>query len=258
MRRQKRDPIGLRPAAGGVDLVRARTRRRQRNPAMTQKDDNMLILWTPRPWKSAGTWFVYTTLPYGIVLTKDNIITDHACRKARCPAHSATKFCQALFHQKRKAHDARSFCIATRRCFCSICVRCGQGIQLSRRTSWALVHEKQRATFRCWVWKKEPGGIFYFAQRAMSWCWKKTSPHGFCAGFPDDTGLCWKMIIETSRPLRCQYLSGHFVRAPWMPFASVISTNLNIVMKMLASVTIIILTVPALCLRYGHQCPCAV
>ena len=69
----------------------------------------------------------------------------------------------------------------------------------------------------------------------------------FVRDFPDDTELLEDVIIENKQAIEMSNIYRDILSGTMDAFASVISNNLNIVMKMLASVTII-LTVPSLSL----------
>ena len=83
-----------------VDLVRAALDEEERS-RIDSEDENMLILVdTPTVEVQPGRGFVYTTLPYGIVLTKDNIIT--VCLKESALSRAFSDGLAKRFSTKKK------------------------------------------------------------------------------------------------------------------------------------------------------------
>ena len=104
--------------------------------------------------------------------------------------------------------------------------------------------------------EKEPCVFFHFfeGQRA---CAGKVDAYPVCKGVPEDEELLEDVIIENKQAIEMSNIYRDILSGTMDAFASVISNNLNIVMKVLASVTII-LTIPSIVFwAVGRKmCPC--
>lgn len=79
----------------------------------------------------------------------------------------------------------------------------------------------------------------------MKLCFEKLLRMDFVKDYPDDTELLEDVIIENKQAIEMSNIYRDILSGTMDAFASVISNNLNIVMKLLAALTII-LTVPTI------------
>lgn len=87
------------------DLVRAALDEEERS-RIDFEDGHMLVLVdTPTVEAQQGRGFVYSTLPFGIILTEENIITV-CLKESALGAGLQRKPGEEFFHQKEKPHDA--------------------------------------------------------------------------------------------------------------------------------------------------------
>ena len=210
-----------------VNLVRAALDEEERS-RIDSEDDNMLILVdTPTVEVQPGRGFVYTTLPYGIVLTKDNIIT--VCLKESALSRAFSDGSAKRFSTKKKKRMT---------------------LQLLYRNATLFlfylreVDMKNKELIQMLGLEKS---LVYFSTslKGNELVLEKLLRMDFVRDFPDDTELLEDVIIENKQAIEMSNIYRDILSGTMDAFASVISNNLNIVMKMLASVTII-LTVPSI------------
>lgn len=223
-----------------VDLVRAALDEEERS-RIDFEDENMLILVdTPTVEVQPGRGFVYTTLPYGIVLTKDNIIT--VCLKESALSRAFSDGLAKRFSTKKKNRMTLQLLYRNATLFLFYLREVDKA---SNRVENELhLSMKNKELIQMLGLEKS---LVYFSTslKGNELVLEKLLRMDFVKDYPDDTELLEDVIIENKQAIEMSNIYRDILSGTMDAFASVISNNLNIVMKMLASVTII-LTVPSI------------
>ena len=222
------------------DLVRAALDEEERS-RIDFEDGHMLVLVdTPTVEAQQGRGFVYSTLPLGIIMVDDviitvstresTIITDFTEERIRgFWTFKRTRFILQLLHRNAsrflaylKQIDKASMFVQTR-------------LEASMRNQELLQMMKLEKS------------LVYFSTslKGNEIVLEKLLRMDFVKDYPDDTELLEDVIIENKQAIEMSNIYRDILSGTMDAFASVISNNLNIVMKVLAAVTII-LTIPSI------------
>ena len=200
-----------------ADLVRAALDEEERS-RIDSEDGHMLILVdTPTVEVRPGRGFVYTTLPYGIILTEANIVTVCLKETLQMLYRNATLF---LFYLREV--DKAS----------------------NRVENELHISMKNKELIQMLGLEKS---LVYFSTslKGNELVLEKLMRTQFVKAYPEDEELLEDVIIENKQAIEMSNIYRDILSGTMDAFASVISNNLNIVMKVLASVTII-LTIPSI------------
>lgn len=206
-----------------------------------ERDDNQILILVDIPVVEAeGTSFVYNTMPLGIILLEQMVVTVclqdstiisdfilgrvrgfDTCKKTRFVLQilfkTSTKYLQYL-RQIDKA---------------------------STQVEMAL-HKSLKNRELIQMLKLEKSLVFFSTSlKANESVLEKMLKTSFIKRYPDDEELLEDVIIENKQAIEMAAIYSYILSGTMDAFASVISNNLNIVMKFLAAVTII-LSVPTL------------
>ncbi len=207
------------------------------------EDAHMLILVdTPiiENKKDKGHGVVYSTLPFGIILTEENIIT--ICLKESALSLSFSGGFVKNFNTKKRNRMT---------------------LQLLHRNSTLFLNhlrevdkESQRVENELHLSMKNKEliqmlglekSLVYFSTslKGNEIVLEKLLRMEFVKNYPDDTELLEDVIIENKQAIEMSNIYRNILSGTMDAFASIISNNLNMVMKLLAALTII-LTVPTI------------
>ena len=204
------------------DLVRAALDEEERS-RIDFEDGHMLVLVdTPTVEAQQGRGFVYSTLPFGIILTEENIIT--VCLKESALARAFSESPVKNFSTKKKNRMT---------------------LQLLYRNATLFLfylREVDKASSRV---ENELHLSMKNKELIQMLGLEKMLRMDFVKDYPDDTELLEDVIIENKQAIEMSNIYRDILSGTMDAFASVISNNLNIVMKVLAAVTII-LTIPSI------------
>ena len=205
-----------------ADLVRAALDEEERS-RIDSEDGHMLILVdTPTVEVRPGRGFVYTTLPYGIILTEANIVT--VCLKETALTRAFSDSPVKSFSTKKQRRMTLQM--------------------LYRNATLFLFYlrEVDKASNRV---ENELHISMKNKELIQMLGLEKLMRTQFVKAYPEDEELLEDVIIENKQAIEMSNIYRDILSGTMDAFASVISNNLNIVMKVLASVTII-LTIPSI------------
>ena len=220
----------------------------EETPRIDKEDEQTLILVDIPVVEPEGTSFVYNTLPLGIVITENNLITvcleettiiEDFCRgrvrgfdctkKTRFVYQLLYKISSRFLQYLRQIDKAKS--------------------QVENALQKSL---KNRELIQ--MLKLEKSLVFFSTSlKANEIVMEKMLKTNVLKRYPEDEELLEDVIIENKQAIEMCTIYRDILSGTMDAFASVISNNLNIVMKFLTSVTII-LSVPTLLAQpVGHE-----
>lgn len=223
------------------DLVRAALDEEERSRIEMEDDENSTLILVDTPLvQNEGHSFVYSTIPFGIVLTPGNVITvclretalPRAFMEGLVKGCSTKKFKRLALQMLYR--NASLFLFYLR-----------QVDKASTRVENELhISMKNKELIQMLGLEKS---LVYFSTSLKSneIVLEKLLRMDFVKDYPEDTDLLEDVIIENKQAMEMSGIYRDILSGTMDAFASVISNNLNIVMKLLAAVTII-LTVPTI------------
>lgn len=206
-----------------------------------QEDNHLLILVdTPTVEVQPQRGFFYTTLPFGIILTDHNIIT--VCLKESALARAFSDSPVKNFSTKKKNRMTLQLLYRNATLFLFYLREVDKAS--SRVENELHISMKNKELIQMLGLEKS---LVYFSTslKGNEMVLEKMMRLDFVKDFPDDRELLEDVIIENKQAIEMSNIYRDILSGTMDAFASVISNNLNIVMKVLASVTII-LTVPSI------------
>ena len=222
------------------DLVRAPLDEEERSRIEQEDDGQTLIIVDTPTVQTEGHSFVYSTIPFGIILTQDNVVT--VCLRenalARAFMEGLVKGCSTKKFKRLALQmlyrNASLFLFYLR-----------QVDKASTRVENELhISMKNKELIQMLGLEKS---LVYFSTslKGNEIVLEKLLRMDFVKDYPEDTDLLEDVIIENKQAMEMSSIYRDILSGTMDAFASVISNNLNIVMKLLAAVTII-LTVPTI------------
>ncbi len=205
------------------------------------EDGHMLILVdTPTVETGKGQAFVYSTLPFGIILTENNIIT--VCLKENALSNSFINNIVKYFSTKKKNRMTLQMLYKNSSLFLDYLREVDKASQ--RVENELHLSMKNKELIQMLGLEKS---LVYFSTSLKSneIVLEKLLRMDFVKNYPDDTELLEDVIIENKQAIEMSNIYRNILSGTMDAFASIISNNLNMVMKLLAALTII-LTVPTI------------
>ena len=226
-------------AATGADasLVRAALDEEERSRIDTEDDSTLILVDTPMV-EVQGRSFVYSTLPFGIVLTKEHIIT--VCLKESALARAFTEHAVKSYSTKKRNRLTLQMLYRNATMFLSYLREVDKA---STRVENELhLSMKNKELIQMLGLEKS---LVYFSTslKGNEIVMEKLLRTDFVRDYPDDTELLEDVIIENKQAIEMCNIYRDILSGTMDAFASVISNNLNIVMEVLAVITIV-LTIP--------------
>lgn len=222
------------------DLVRAALDEEERS-RIDFEDGHMLVLVdTPTVEMQQGRGFVYSTLPFGIILTEENIVT--VCLRENALARAFSESPVKNFSTKKKNRMTLQLLYRNATLFLFYLREVDKA---SNRVENELhLSMKNKELIQMLGLEKS---LVYFSTslKGNEIVLEKLLRMDFVKNYPDDTELLEDVIIENKQAIEMSAIYRDILSGTMDAFASVISNNLNIVMKVLAAVTII-LTIPTI------------
>lgn len=221
------------------DLVRAALDEEERSRLETEDGDMLILVDTPVV-QTEGRSFVYSTIPFGIILTPDNVVT--VCLQetalARAFMEGLVKGCSTKkfkrFALQILYRNASLFLFYLR-----------QVDKASVRVENELHLSMQNKELIQMLGLEKSLVYFSTSIKGNEIVLEKLLRMNFVKDYPEDTELLEDVIIENKQAIEMANIYRDILSGTMDAFASVISNNLNIVMKLLAAVTII-LTIPTI------------
>jgi magnesium transporter len=180
-----------------------------------------------------GTSFLYTTIPLGIIMTPDNIVTVcleetsiiedfHNNRVRGFDASKKARFVLQLLYK-----NASKYLQYLR-----------QIDKLSTQVEQAL-HKSMKNRELIQMLRIEKSLVFFATSlKSNEVILEKMLKNNAIKRYPDDVDLLEDVIIENKQAIEMCTIYRDILSGTMDAFASVISNNLNIVMKLLAAITI--------------------
>ena len=187
-----------------------------------------------------GRGFVYTTLPYGIILTGANIVT--VCLKETALTRAFSDSPVKNFSTKKQRRMTLQMLYRNATLFLFYLREVDKAS--SRVENELHLSMKNKELIQMLGLEKS---LVYFSTslKGNEIVLEKLLRMDFVKDYPDDTELLEDVIIENKQAIEMSNIYRDILSGTMDAFASVISNNLNIVMKVLAAVTII-LTIPSI------------
>jgi magnesium transporter len=182
-----------------------------------------------------GISFLYNTIPLGIILAKDNIIT--VCLED-------TTIIEDFYEGRVKTFDTK---MKTRFVFQLLYKNSAKYLQYLRQIDKATtqvenaLHKSMKNRELVQMLKLEKSLVFFSTNlKANEIVLEKMLKTNALKKYPEDTELLEDVIIENKQAIEMCLIYRNIISGTMTTFASIISNNLNMVMKLLASLTIII------------------
>ncbi|MFA5674926.1 MAG: magnesium transporter CorA family protein [Christensenellales bacterium] len=212
----------------------------EETPRIERDDKQTLILVDVPVVEPEGTSFIYNTMPLGIVLLDNMVIT--VCLEE-------TTIISDFFLGRIRGFDT---CKKTRFILQLLYKTSVKYLQYLRQVDKAstqvemALHKSLKNRELIQMLKLEKSLVFFSTSlKANEIVLEKMLKTKFIKRYPDDEDLLEDVIIENKQAIEMAAIYRDILSGTMDAFASVISNNLNIVMKFLAAVTII-LSVPTL------------
>ena len=221
------------------DFVRAALDEEERSRIEVEDGMTLILVDTPTV-EAEGRSFVYSTIPFGIIITPDNIVTV-CLKETSLPRAFSEGLVKGVSTKKRNRmtlqmlyRNASLFLFYLR-----------QVDKASSRVENELhISMKNKELIQMLGLEKS---LVYFSTSLKSneLVLEKLLRMDFVKDYPDDTELLEDVIVENKQAIEMSNIYRDILSGTMDAFASAISNTLNIVMKLLASLTII-LTVPTI------------
>lgn len=221
------------------DFVRAALDEEERSRIEVEDGVTLILVDTPTV-EAEGRSFVYSTIPFGIILAPENIVTV-CLKETSLPRAFSEGLVKGISTKKRNRmtlqmlyRNATLFLFYLR-----------QVDKASSRVENELhISMKNKELIQMLGLEKS---LVYFSTslKGNELVLEKLLRMDFVKDYPDDTELLEDVIVENKQAIEMSNIYRDILSGTMDAFASVISNNLNIVMKLLAALTII-LTVPTI------------
>ena len=221
------------------DFVRAALDEEERSRIEVEDGVTLILVDTPTV-EAEGRSFVYSTIPFGIILTPDNIVTV-CLKETSLPRAFSEGLVKGVSTKKRNRmtlqmlyRNATLFLFYLR-----------QVDKASSRVENELHISMQNKELIQMLGLEKSLVYFSTSLKGNELVLEKLLRMDFVKDYPDDTELLEDVIVENKQAIEMSNIYRDILSGTMDAFASVISNNLNIVMKLLAALTII-LTVPTI------------
>ena len=212
----------------------------EETPRIDKEDEQTLILVDIPVVEPEGTSYVYNTLPLGIVITENNIIT--VCLEE-------TTIIEDFFRGRIRGFDCAKRTRFVYQLLYKISSRFLQYLRQIDKAKTQVENALQKSLKNrelIQMLKLEKSLVFFSTSlKANEMVMEKMLKTNVLKRYPEDEELLEDVIIENKQAIEMCTIYRDILSGTMDAFASVISNNLNIVMKFLTSVTII-LAVPTL------------
>jgi magnesium transporter len=212
----------------------------EETPRIDKEDEQTLILVDIPVVEPEGISFVYNTLPLGIVITETSIIT--VCLEE-------TTIIEDFFRGRVRGFDCGKKTRFVYQLLYKISSRFLQYLRQIDKAKTQVENALQKSLKNrelIQMLKLEKSLVFFSTSlKANEIVMEKMLKTNILKRYPDDEELLEDVIIENKQAIEMCTIYRDILSGTMDAFASVISNNLNIVMKFLTSVTII-LSIPTL------------
>ena len=220
-------------------LVRAALDEEERSRIDTEDGHTLILVDTPTV-EAQGRSFVYSTIPFGIVLSEENIVT--VCIKESSLSRAFSEGPVKNFSTKKKNRMTLQLLYRNATLFLFYLREVDKA---SNRVENELHVSMQNKELIQMLGLEKSLVYFSTSLKSNEMVLEKLMRMDFVRDFPDDRELLEDVIIENKQAIEMSNIYRDILSGTMDAFASVISNNLNVVMKVLASITII-MTVPTI------------
>lgn len=222
------------------DFLVAALDEEERSRVETENGQTLIVVDTPTIELSEKEGVINSTFPLGIILTEDNIFT--VCLKDSSVLQDFTNNRVKSFSTKKKSRfilqilyrNAAKFLVYLR--------------QIDKKSTEieGELHKSMKNKELITMLNLEKSLVYFSTSlKSNEAVLERLMRMEFIRRYPDDTDLLEDVIIENKQAIEMCTIYRDILSGTMDAFASVISNNLNIVMKLLTSITII-LTIPTL------------
>ena len=222
------------------DFLVAALDEEERSRVETENGQTLIVVDTPTIELSEKEGVINSTFPLGIILTEDNIFT--VCLKDSSVLQDFTNNRVKSFSTKKKSRfilqilyrNAAKFLVYLR--------------QIDKKSTEieGELHKSMKNKELIAMLNLEKSLVYFSTSlKSNEAVLERLMRMEFIRRYPDDTDLLEDVIIENKQAIEMCTIYRDILSGTMDAFASVISNNLNIVMKLLTSITII-LTIPTL------------
>ena len=222
-----------------MDLLQAALDEEE-TPRIEKEEEQTLIIVDIPIVVPEGISFLYNTVPLGIIITENNIIT--VCLEE-------TTIIEDFYKGRIKGFDCMK---KTRFVYQLLFKNSSRFLQYLRQIEKAstqvenALHKSMKNRELIQMLKLEKSLVFFSTSlKANEMVLEKMMKTNMIKRYPDDEDLLEDVIVENRQAIEMCTIYREILTGTMDAFASVISNNLNIVMKFLTSVTII-LAIPTL------------
>ncbi|MEG0178199.1 MAG: magnesium transporter CorA family protein [Oscillospiraceae bacterium] len=213
-------------------------------------DGNTLILVDTPTVEMQGRSFVYSSIPFGIILTKENIVT--VCLKESALARAFYENAVKGFSTKKHIRATLQMLYRNATLFLFYLREVDKA---STRVENEL-HKSMKNEELVQMLGLEKSLVYFSTSlKGNEIVMEKLMRLDFVHDFPDDAELLEDVIIENKQAIEMCNIYRDILSGTRDAFASVISNNLNFVMKLLAAVTIIIALPSMIFALWGANVP---
>lgn len=215
------------------DFVSAALDEEERSRIETDDGQTLIIIDIPYV-EPTGTSFVYNTVPMGIILTEDNIIT--VCLEESTIIEDFMNGRIRNFYTFKKTRFILQLLYRISAKYLQYLKQIDKATMLVE----SELHRSMKNKELIQMLRLEKSLVFFSTSlKSNEIVMEKLLRMDYIKKYPDDTDLLEDVIIENKQAIEMCNIYRDILSGTMDAFASVISNNLNIVMKLLASITII-------------------
>ncbi len=210
-----------------------------------ENDDMLVLVDTPTvnsEGEHAGVYSTlpYSTLPYGIIITKENIIT--VCLKESALSLSFIRGAIKSFSAKKKNRMTLQMLYRNSTLFLDYL----REVERASNIVESRLHLSMKNKELIQMLGLEKSLVYFSTSlKSNEIVLERLLRMDFVRDYPDDRELLEDVIIENKQAIEMSNIYRDILSGTMDAFASIISNNLNMVMKLLAALTII-LTIPTI------------
>jgi len=199
---------------------------------------------------SDGSTFAYTTIPLGIIVAKDSIIT--VCLRENIILKDFSEGRVKTFYTYKKTRFILQILYRN-------AAKYLQYLRLIDKESTRIASKLQKSTKNqelIQLLDLEKGLVYFSTSlKANEIVLEKMLRTESVKNYPEDTELLEDVIVENKQAIEMAKIYSDILTGTMNAFASVISNNLNMVMKLLASLTIVLAIPTMIASFFGMNVP---
>lgn len=232
-----------------TDFIKAALDDEETSRIDTEDNQSLIILDIPLVQNDSGS-VIYSTIPLGIVVTKECIITICLKENPVIREFSFGAVRSVFTHMKTRFILQILFKVATKYLWCLKQIDRLSG-DIEKR-----LHKSMKNKELIQLLDLEKSLVFFSTSlKANENTMEKIQRGRFIKLYEDDQELLEDVIIENKQAIEMSNIYSSILSGTMDAFASVISNNLNIVMKFLTSITIVISVPTMIASFYGMNVP---